>query len=53
MTTPASPASPVYYKVLGAKGKAIHGGNGFWHLPSGKRRAWQGQRILHYLETSA
>ena len=26
-----------YYKVLGLKGEAIHGGSGRWHLPRGKR----------------
>ena len=26
-----------YYKVLGLKGEAIHGGSGTWHLPAGKR----------------
>ncbi len=25
------------YKVLGSDGNAIHGGNGAWHLPHGKR----------------
>uniref|UniRef100_A0A6M3J9E8 Imm-5-like domain-containing protein n=1 Tax=viral metagenome TaxID=1070528 RepID=A0A6M3J9E8_9ZZZZ len=28
---------PTYYKVLGPKGEAIHGGSGRWHLPKGKR----------------
>ncbi|MBU6232588.1 hypothetical protein KGP36_08240, partial [Patescibacteria group bacterium] len=28
---------PSLYKVLGADGRSIHGGNAVWHLPSGGR----------------
>ncbi len=31
-----STSLPIYYKVLGADGEAIHGGRGKWHLPVGK-----------------
>lgn len=30
-------APTVFYKVLGAKGEAVHGGRGSWFLPVGKR----------------
>jgi hypothetical protein len=40
--------SPRLFKVLGANMQAIHGGSADWYPPKG--RAWQGARLLDYLE---